>query len=620
MFTVSTPCFLSFWDFRTSFFIEEAWFWGVRVGFGGREGALASALIGELEINQIPSFHDYLPNSNPSSMYMSECTTEEISTIITELKNGKASDIPIHVIKKTSHVISPILCALYNRYMNEGIFPDELKVGKISPIYKKESEELLENYRPVSTLAIFGKIFEKVMFARLHSFLTSQNLLYENQYGFRKYHSTSHAINYSVNHVESCLKQKKHVLGIFIDLSKAFDTISHDKLLHKLNNYGVRGNSLELIKSYLTNRLQYVSALGEKSNKLPVEFGVPQGSVLGPLLFIVYINDIYRSTNLGKFILFADDTNIFVADKCKTTVYETANSVLNLIYKYMKCNLLHINYKKCCFMHFTPNRNDKVPNDGTMLLTLNGLVIKRVKETKFLGVIIDENLKWDVHTKYLNSKLKCEIGKLNRIKKCIPKIAYKELYHTLFESHLSYGISAWGGISFKKLEPLFITQKKCLRIMFGDNEAYHNKFKTAARVRPRELQKLGAEFYELEHSKPLFNKNNLLTVHHLYKYCCLLEMFKIIKLRIPIALYSLFTRSNRRENYFITNSPSTSFIYQSSHMWNNCYRVSESTNIDFSSAVAKFKKIIKFALLSTQKLYENNIWCLSNYDISEIRF
>ena len=109
--------------------------------------------------------------------------------------------------------------------------------------------------------------------------------------------------------------------------------------------------------------------------------------------------------DLGKFILFADDTNIFVADKCKTTVYETADSVLNLIYKYMKCNLLHINYKKCCFMHYSPNRNDKVPNDGTMLLTLNGLVIKRVKETKFLSVIIDKNLKWDVHCTYTISQL-----------------------------------------------------------------------------------------------------------------------------------------------------------------------------------------------------------------------
>ena len=134
-------------------------------------------------------------------------------------------------------------------------------------------------------------------------------------------------------------------------------------------------------------------------------------------------------------------------------------------------------------MHFSPNRNDKVPNDGTMLLTLNELVIKRDKETKFLGVIIDENLKWDVHTKYLNSKLKSEMGKLNRI-----KIVFQKLHTRNFITHylnlidLSYGISAWGGISFKKLEPLFIAQKKCLRIMFGDNEAYHNKFKTAARV------------------------------------------------------------------------------------------------------------------------------------------
>ena len=183
--------------------------------------------------------------------------------------------------------------------------------------------------------------------------------MYENQYGFRKNHSTSHALNYSVNYIETCLKNKQHVLGIFIDLSKAFDTISHDKLLYKLAHYGIRGKVLELIKSYLlTNRFQYVSTLGEDSTKLPVKYGVPQGSVLGPLLFIIYINDIYRSTNLGKFILFADDTNIFVADHSRERVYEIANEVMECIYKYMKCNLLHINFKKCCYMHFKPNKND----------------------------------------------------------------------------------------------------------------------------------------------------------------------------------------------------------------------------------------------------------------------
>ena len=176
-------------------------------------------------------------------------------------------------------------------------------------------------------------------------------------------------------------------------------------------------------------------------------------------------------------------------------------------------------------------------------------------ETKFLGVIIDDKLKWQSHTSYLNSELKCEIGKLQRMKSCIPKHLYKDIYHTLFKSHLSYSISSWGGISQNKLKPLFITQKKCVRVMFGDNEAYFNKFMTCVRTRPRESQQLGNEFYEEEDSKPLFNDNNLLTVYQLYKYHCTLEMFKIVKLRLPISLYSLFNISNRRENFFYFTKP-----------------------------------------------------------------
>ena len=574
--------------------------------------------IGELTVNSIPSFTDYLPNTNSSSIYLSDCTSEEVFNVISELQNGKSSDVPIHVVKASSQIISPVLSMLYNKCMNEGNFPNELKTGKISPIYKKDNEDLLENYRPVSTLAIFGKIFEKIIFSRLYSFMTSQKILYENQFGFRKQHSTNHAINYSVTHIKKLTREKNHVLGIFIDLSKAFDTISHEKLLCKLYKYGIRGNTHALIGSYLSNRKQYVSVLGENSDELSVLFGVPQGSVLGPLLFIIYINDIYNSTDLGKFVLFADDTNIFVADKCKIKVFEKANKVLKSINDYMKCNLLHINIKKCCYMHFTSNRKEVTADDDMLNLVLGQNFIKCVKETKFLGVIIDNKLSWDAHIKYLNSKLKCEIGKLNRMKHVIPNKLYKNLYLTLFESHLSYGITAWGGVSKNLLKSLFTTQNKCIRIMFGDQDAYMAKFETCARTRTFESRILGREFFQREPSKPLFCNNSLLTVHNLYKYHCIVEMFKVVKLRIPISIYELMKRSQRRDNYFISLHPSSLFDNQASNFWNKCRK--PSSTIDFTTSINIVKTVLKKALLETQNRYDTHVWHEFNFDTDHFSF
>ena len=171
--------------------------------------------------------------------------------------------------------------------MEQGIFPDNLKVGRITPIYKKGSKQLFENYRPISTLPILGKIFEKIIYSRLYSFLASKNILYDNQFGFRKGHSTSHALNYSVNKLLEAVDAKKHVIGIFIDLSKAFDTIDHTKLMFKLENYGIRGRCFKLLESYMSNRSQYTNIFNENSEMSIINYGVPQGSVVGPLLFLI---------------------------------------------------------------------------------------------------------------------------------------------------------------------------------------------------------------------------------------------------------------------------------------------------------------------------------------------
>ena len=250
---------------------------------------------------------------------------------------------------------------------------------------------------------------------------------------------------------------------------------------------------------------------------------------------------------------------------------------------------MHINKEKTCFMHFLPkglkmdNTADKIP------LSLNGNEIEEVSETKFLGITIDNQLSWESHLNILHKKLKCCTGQLNRIIDLIPKELHKSLYHTLYESHLSYGITVWGGVPFKKLKPLFIAQNLCLRIIFGDRKAYLEKFQTSARARPYLQQKLGQDFYQKEHSKPLFNNNQILTVHNLHKYQTLLSTFKILKLRTPIAVHNCFKISNRKD--YLLHMPinaSVNFIYNATSLWLTLLSCPESAIIkDFTVGVGR---------------------------------
>ena len=575
--------------------------------------------LGEVKISPIENFKGFMTKSISNSIFLNDTSTEEVSKIIKDLENGKSSDIPIKVIKKANSFLSPILAQHFNYLIKIGKFPDELKIGKITPIFKKDDEEVFENYRPISTLPIFAKIFEKIIYERLYSFLVSQKLLHSTQFGFRKSHSTSHAINYSVQLINDALENKKHVLGIFIDLSKAFDTIDHKILLSKLFSNGIRDNAYSLMESYLSNRKQYVNILGEKSDLQNVIYGIPQGSCLGPLLFLIYINDICNISDKGEFILFADDTNIFVKAETALLAYKNANEILKKVDLYMKANKLHINMDKCCFMHFNPDTKENFDYAGCHL-KIGDEIIEKVTNTKFLGIFIDENLSWDVHINYLVKKLACTTGILNRVKENIPTELHKNLYHTLFESHLTYGITSWGGVCDNKLETLFKTQKKCIRILFGDKNAYLDKFKTCCRIRPLGAQKLGQAFYEKEHSKPLFNKQEIMNVYNLYVYYCCNEVLKIMKFRTPISMFNLFETSDLNPTLFVTPNPNLQFVYKASKIWNWARQIiiGKFDVNDYSLNIGAFKKFLKSHILKSQCLGSMVEW--NNYRNKMIMF
>jgi len=260
-----------------------------------------------------------------------------------------------------------------------------------------------------------------------------------------------------VDTITSAMDSHQFSIGVFVDLSKAFDTLNHKILLIKLNHYGIRGVALDWFKSYLTNRYQYVEYNGVKSNPLGIICGVPQGSVLGPVLFLLYINDLVNATNSLELILFADDTNLFMSDASLDRLITTVNSDLTRLANWFAINRLSLNVTKTNFILFT--NVGKCYDKSKITVMFNGTLVTQVQCSKFLGVYIDEHLKWATHVQQVASKVSRNVGILQKLRYIIPQYCLMMLYNCFILPYLQYCCIVWGCIGMTTLNPLILLQK-----------------------------------------------------------------------------------------------------------------------------------------------------------------
>lgn len=403
--------------------------------------------VGEKYANKIISPSDYsdVDNFIENTMYLHPTDNIEVKTIINQLKSKKSpgyDNIRAETLKEISEEICFPIVYLINLCFIKGKFPDILKLGVIKPLYKSGSKEKINNYRPISLISSIAKIIEKIIKIRIASFLSKYNILSDNQFGFREGMSTEDAILNLTSYIYNAIDNKVPVLCIFVDLSKAFDTVSHTNLLRKLESYGMRGNIYNLIRSYLTGREQVVNIGGGVSEPRTVNYGVPQGTVLGPLLFTVYINSLLKINSKGKIISFADDTAIlYTSETWELLQTDVKNDFIN-IERWFLYNKLTLNCDKTKYLVFSSYANN-LPEMGPLKVGPN-TTIPEAKSVQYLGIVIDRHLRWDLQIKYIIRKIRGLVSRFRYLKDYLDTKYLKILYYALVQSQLSYGIIGWG--------------------------------------------------------------------------------------------------------------------------------------------------------------------------------
>lgn len=451
-------------------------------------------------------------------------STSELTKLFTHIKSNNAAgydEITGKLLQHCKEEITKPLLHIINTSITENKIPLNLKISKIYPTFKKGDRQDPGNYRPISNLPTISKLLERIIYNQIINHLELNNLLTICQHGFRRKRGTNTAIAQLCEDIATIWEDKKNASGLFLDLQKAFDSLDWNILLQKLRKLNIRGNAIKWIENYLQHRYQYVE-LDHLSNNTIIKTqsslklttkGIPQGSILGPLFFLIFINDLpERLFNGHRCILFADDTTIIIPTEKNKNNIQTITEAINNVTTVCNNLKLKLNTKKTTHIHFTPNNNHQNEDDWA------DLNVETEESTKFLGVIVDKNLTWQQHIDYLRKKLASAHYAIRRIRTITNEETSIIAYHSLFASHLRYGIAAWGSTAAANMEKILILQKNTLRTI--------------------------CRKHYLEHCKPLFVQLKILTVFSQY----ILETVILAKKSNPTPRSEFHNHNTRHKN------------------------------------------------------------------------